>query len=169
MQRIVKTIWSKVLVYPFAILMMVITALVPTNWLMQRSMMKEARRLAKEVAEFYSESKSRNPDTSEAEVIKDMAFDKEALARIPKTSRKRIEICCETVQGFCYMMALDVGNLKGLMNLRSLQFTYYMDKELEAQGFPPQSKEQKERILEAMDLRINGWERISHADETTVE
>ena len=66
------------------------------------------------------------------------------------------------------MMALDVGKFKGLMNLRSLQFTYYMDKALAAQGFPPQSKEQKERILEAMELRIPNWERISRTDETTV-
>lgn len=131
---------------------------------MQRSMMKEARRLAKIVTPLYFESKSRNPNATEAEVIKDMAFNifnKEELSRIPGSSRKRIEICCETVQGFCYMMALDVGVLKGLMNFRSLQFTHYMDKELEAQGFPPQSKEQKEWILEAMDLRFDGWEKWS--------
>ena len=42
-----------------------------------------------------------------------------------------------------------------------MQFTHYMDRELEAQGFPPQSKEQKERILEAMGLRIKGWESIT--------
>ena len=59
------------------------------------------------------------------------------------------------------MMALDAGRLKGLMNLRSLQFTYYMDKALEAHGFPPQSKEQKERILEVMELRIPRWDKIT--------
>ncbi len=95
------------------------------------------------------------------EVIKGMAFDAERLASIPESSRRRIEICCETVQGFCYMMALDAGRLKGLMNLRSLQFTHYMDKELETQGFPPQSKEQKERILEVMGLRIPRWDEIT--------
>jgi len=117
--------------------------------------------LAKEVVKLYPESKSRNPNASEAEVIKYMVFDEESLTHIQASSRRRIEICCETVQGLCYMMALDVGKLKGLMNIRSLQFTYYMDKELEAQGFPPQSKEQKARILEAMELRIDGWENIS--------
>jgi hypothetical protein len=90
-----------------------------------------------------------------------MAFDEEALARISEQSRRRLETCCETVHGFCYMMALDLGRLKGTMNFRSLQFTHYMDKELAAQGFPPQSKKQKERILEAMELRIDGWERWS--------
>jgi len=124
-------------------------------------MRKEARRLAKGVGTLYSDSKSRNPNASEAEVIRKMAFDDERLAQIPESSRKRIEICCETVQGLCYMWALDVGRMKGLMNFRSLQFTHYMDKELEAQGFPPQLKEQKERILEVMELRIRGWDRIS--------
>jgi len=132
-----------------------------TNWLMQRSMAKEARRLAKEVSKLYPESKSRNPSASEMEIIRGMAFNKEALASISESSRKRIEVCSETVQGFCYMMALDVGRFTGLMNFRSLQFTYYVDKALETQGFPPQSKEQKARILEEMGLRIAGWDEIS--------
>ena len=158
-------------VFIFSILMSVIgiifgiiTMFIPTNWLMQRNLNGEARRLAKRVVSLYEESLSRNPDATEAEVVKDMAFstfNEEDLARIPESSRKRIEICCETIQGFCYMMALDYGKLKGLMNLRSLQFTYYMDRALEAKGFPPQSKEQKERILEAMELRIPNWERYT--------
>jgi hypothetical protein len=131
------------------------------NWCMQRSMAKEARRLAKEVSRLYPESKARHPSASETEIIRGMAFDEEALASISESSRKRIDACCETVQGFCYMMALDIGSLTGLMNLRSLQFTYYMDRALEVQGFPPQSKEQKARILEVMGLRIAGWDRIS--------
>ena len=131
------------------------------NWLMQRQMRNEARRMAKEVASLYSESKARNPDKPEQEVIRNMAFDEDKMALIPQTSRKRLETCCETVHGFCYMMALDLGRFKGLMNLRSLQFTRYMDNALEAEGFPPQSKQQKERILEAMELRIDGWEEIT--------
>jgi len=93
------------------------------------------------------------------ETIRAIAFNNERLEQISESSRKRIETCCETIQGFCYMIALDTGRLKGLMNFRSLQFTYYMDKALEAQGFPSQSKEQKERILEAMELKFDGWER----------
>ena len=121
-------------------------------------MMREARRLAKEVPRLYDASKSKNPNRPEMEIVRGMVFDDTKVAAMPEQSRKRMEICCETVQGFCYMMALDVGHLKGIMNFRSLQFTYYMDKALEIQGFPPQSKAQKERILEAMDLRVDGWE-----------
>jgi len=128
---------------------------------MQRTMMKEARRLAKRVSMLYLESKTKNPNAPEIEVIRGMAFDEEKLALIQEDSRNRIDVCCETVQGFCYMMALDVGKLKGLMNFRSLQFTHHMDKELEAKGFPSQSKAQKEHILDVMGLRIDGWDRFS--------
>lgn len=158
MNKLANAIWHTLLVYPFTTLMTIIATLLPTNWAIQRTMSKEADRLAKEVARSYPESKSRNPYATEAEVIRDMFFDEQAFARMPEASRKRVEVCCETIQGFCYMIALDVGKLKGFMNFRSLQFTYYMDKALQAQGFPPQSKQQKERILDTMNLRIDGWE-----------
>lgn len=131
------------------------------NWFMQRSMMKEAQRLAKKVAVLYPESKSRNPNAAEMEIIRAMAFNNEALAQMSESTRKRVDICCESIQGFCYMIVLDVGSLKGVMNFRALQFTHYMDEALKDQGFPPQSKEQKERILEAMELKFDGWEKWS--------
>jgi len=131
------------------------------NWLMHRSMRKEAIRLAKIVSQSYSESKQKKPNLSDKSILMEMAFDKEGLAHMPKKSRERLEVCCETVQGFCYMMALDVGRMKGMMNFRSLQFTRYMDLALESFGLPPQTKEQKECILEAMDLCIDGWEKFA--------
>jgi len=131
------------------------------NWIVQRTLRGEARRLAKIMAVEYPKSKASTPDATERQVILKICFDDEGLTKIAEASRRRIEACCETVNGLCYMTALDAGRLKGWMNLRSLQFTYYMDKELEARGFPPQSYEQKERILEAMDLRIDGWDRIT--------
>ncbi len=115
--------------------------------------------MAKIVARKYPESKARNPGASEAAVIKDMGFHEGGLAGNTEDALSRIEICCETIQGFCYMAALDAGRMKGMLNIRSLQFTHYMDVELAAAGFPPQTREQKERILEAMELRMDGWER----------
>ena len=130
------------------------------NWFMQRLLWKEARRLAKEVKMIYAKAKSENPNASDKEILLG-TFDKDSLSKMSESSRKRIETCCETVQGFCYMIALDIGKFKGMMNLRSLQFTHYMDKELEALKFPPQSKKQKERILAAMELNIDGWDEIT--------
>lgn len=134
------------------------------NWVIQRDLRREARRWAETVAPLYVKKKTSMPNVKEADLILYIAFDifdKKELAHIPESAQRRIEICCETIQGLCYMMALDAGRLKGSMNLRSLQFTHYMDKELEARGFQRQSKKQKERILEAMELSIEGWDKIT--------
>ncbi len=47
------------------------------------------------------------------------------------------------------------------MNSRLLQFTVYMDKELINADFPKQSLEQKEEILESLNLAIPRWREIS--------
>jgi len=154
MKKIFEYIW-KVLSFPFAILFLLIIhpfTIRPAQWLMQRRMLKEARRIANEVTKEYAKSKSKYPNAPEKQVIMRIASDDEYLSQIHESSRERIEVCCETIQGLCYMMALDFGRLKGLINIRSLQFIRYMDKALELQGFPHQSKEQKGRILEVMDL-----------------
>ena len=90
-----------------------------TNWFMQRSMIKEARRLGKMVPPLYSDAKSRNSNATEAEMIKDMAFhvfNKEELVRIPESSRKRIEICCETVQGYLFSKPVSPNEIPQLLN-----------------------------------------------------
>lgn len=115
--------------------------------------------MAKVTDEFYKEAKIRMPDASETEVIKEMFFDEKTLAEFPEKNRKRIEFCCQTVNGFCYMIALDFGRFKNLMNFRSIQFTSYMDCELIARGFPKQTIDQKGEILEVMGLAIDGWEK----------
>ncbi len=130
-----------------------------TTWLMLRSMKKEAKRLAKLVNEKYPESKERLPNALESDVIKCIIFGEEKFNQLPEEFRSRATICCETVNGLCYMMALDIGVFKGLANFRSLQFTTLVDRELEAVGFPKQTREQKEKILQAMELAIDGWEK----------
>ena len=131
------------------------------NWIVLRSMLKEANRLAKVVGPLYLESKARNPDSPESEVIRRMFFEDEKFNKMPEPSKTHVATCSETIQGVCYMLVLDLGKFKGWMNLRSLQFTYYMDAALESQGFPRQTKEQKEKILETLGLRIRDWDKIT--------
>lgn len=128
---------------------------------MQKKMLNEAKKLAEFVKKEYPASKERLVNATNQEIIIGMAFDKERLASLPDDSKKRIETCCKTVNGFCYMMALDTGVLKKLMNFRSLQFTSYMDKALDLGGFPKQSFQQKQEILKVMGLDIEGWEKWS--------
>ena len=88
-----------------------------------------------------------------------MVFDKDTYAKVSEQSRKKFETICITVNGFCYLKALDFGIFNGVMTFRALQFTRYMDIELENAGFPKQTKQQKEQILKAMDLALDGWEK----------
>lgn len=131
------------------------------NFIVQRTMSKQARRFAKVCKELYRKANVSVSDPKAIEAVKKATFDDERLERMTKPLRERFEICCETVQGFCYTMVLDMGALRGWMVLRSLQFTSYMDKELEKQGFPPQAKKQKERILEAMKMKVDNWDEIT--------
>lgn len=130
------------------------------NWLVQRSMRKEAGRVAKVMFSLVAENRERYPNVSEAEIAKSVLYPH--IENIPEKTKKRLEACCETVNGICYVEVLDCGRLKRWMNFRQLQFTYYMDKELLDCGFPRQSKQQKERILGAMGLDIPDWDVISH-------
>lgn len=120
--------------------------------LMQKQLKKEAKRLAEEAVKAFSEIKNKTGDSSTQEIILNKVMNKEKLTELPESSRERIKICCKTVNGFCYMMGLDTGPFKNLMNIRSLQFTNYVDEELEKEGFSKQTIEQKKEILEAMEL-----------------
>lgn len=129
------------------------------NWIVQRSMKREAKRIAKWAAESYPIAKSQNAKSPEPDVLAKMLF--EDISEESERLQKKINDCCQSIQGLCYMFAMDIGALRGFMNFRCLQFTRYMDYELQSRGFEPQSKEMKEKVLAALDLNIEGWEKIT--------
>jgi len=131
------------------------------NTIVQRSMKKEAVRLSKEARKLYDNTRLKMGNVSEKEIVLNMVFSAESLSTLPLESRNRIESCCETVNGLCYMLALDAGVFRKWMNLRSLQFTAYMDRELLSVGFPKQSLQQKEAILIVMELALEGWQEVT--------
>lgn len=117
--------------------------------------------MATAVNDICHEAGVSTDDPGAIRVVMANVFNDEAVRNMPKASREKLELLCETIQGFCYMMVLDQGALKGWMVFRSLQFTAYMDRALEQMGFLPQAKQQKERILEAMNMKIDGWAEIT--------
>ncbi len=129
------------------------------NWIMQWDMRREAKRIAKAVAEVYPVVKAQNPDCTETEVIKKIFFDEGRPSALSDESRKHIDSCCVSIEGACYMIAMDAGAMKGLMTFRCLQFTRYMDASLYARGFKPQSRETKEAVLQELGLLIDGWDK----------
>ncbi len=46
-----------------------------------------------------------------------------------------------------------------MMNFRALQFTKYMDYEIEKVGYKKQTKVHKEQILIALGLANDGWDK----------
>ena len=129
------------------------------NWLVQRSMRGEAKRIAKWAKENYDETKTKYPELNEKDIYLRMIFgDMKAFNDMEEKYRRRAEKSCQTIEGLCYMMAMDVGNLKGWMKFRLIQFTRYMDYCLYDLGFEKQTKEQKETIMKAMDIYAENWE-----------
>lgn len=127
------------------------------NWIVQKSMVGEAKRIAKWARKTYDEVKEANR-LSDKDIHIMMVGDKDKLDSLKAETRQYIETCCQTIEGLCYMMAMDFGNLKGSMNFRLLQFTKYMDYYLYSLGFNPQTKEQKEDVLKALKIYSKDWE-----------
>lgn len=129
------------------------------NWIVQKSMQKEAKKTAKFVRETYDEMKKKYPDLDGKDIhIRMLNEDMDKFNNMKEENRKYIETCCETIEGFCYMIQMDYGNLKGFMTFRLVQFTKYMDYYLYEQGFKKQTKEQKEKIMKALNIYSEDWE-----------
>ena len=122
------------------------------NWFVHRFIFKkQAKQVVNDVTKDYLKIKVENPDASEMEIIRTVVFNSDELAEMSESSREFIEKCCQTIQGLCYLFALWPDMVHGLMGWRSQKMAIYIDKELEARGFPPQSEEQKDRMLDAMN------------------
>lgn len=96
-----------------------------------------------------------NPDSPEEEIVEMMLF--KDLSEAPSDTRNHIRVCCQSIEGLCYMAAMETGPLKGWMAFRCLQFTKYMDAE-HARGFKPQPRDTKEKILKELNLLFDNWE-----------
>lgn len=128
------------------------------NWIHQWYMRRGARRIADWARSTFDELKNNNPDQDNNIIRQHMLFDEDKLNNLSDDLRKHIEICCQSIEGACYMGALEMGEFNKWMNFRCLQFTVYMDYELHNRGFKAQSLDAKKEILQELDLLFDGWE-----------
>ena len=130
------------------------------NWIVQKTMIGEAKKIAKWARKRYDEVKAVNSDLDEKGVHIRMFFNIDKFNNVKKEEYKQYtEACCQTIEGLCYIVAMDFGSLKGFMKFRLLQFTKYMDHYLYALGFKPQTKAQKENILKTLKIYSEDWEK----------
>ncbi len=118
-----------------------------------RKFKREAQKIADRIALAFPRILALNPDAEEDLILRSIFLEEVKDKAPPEQSRDVINICCKTVNGLSYLLALNFSRvLHNAANPAILQFTKYLDDELEALGFPPQSPEQKEEVLRALKL-----------------
>lgn len=122
-----------------------------TNFIVHRVMKKEAKNLAVWAAQTYPALKAQFPREEEKEILYKM-LRSTVVIKSEEGARKIAEQSCLSIEALCYLMAMSLGKLKGFSVLRCLQFTQYMDAELYARGFTPQSIETKDEIFKLLGL-----------------
>lgn len=130
----------------------------PFDFFTHRKFKREARKIADRIALAYPGSLALQPDAEEHLVLTSIFLEEMGYRSLPEGSRDEIDACCKTVNGLSYLLAMKFSAvLQNANNLTTLQFTRYLDNELASLGFPPQSLEQKEEILEALKLDLTNW------------
>lgn len=127
--------------------------------LKRKKLKREGQKIADRIAIAYPQNLALQPDAEEYLVIRSIYFDEIGYQDPSGHTEDEIAICCKTVNGLSYLLALQFSSImQGATNYAILEFTRYLDNELESLGFPHQSLEQKEEILKAMKLDITRWQ-----------
>ena len=134
-----------------------------SDFMVQRVIKNTSKKTADFMAKTYPVIQAQNPGLSEKEVLKKIFVKSIDISSCGKSAvlEARINTCCQSAQGLCYLLVTEFGPMRGFMKFRCLQFTRQMDKELSMRGFRPQSLETKERVLESLNLLVDGWERFA--------
>jgi hypothetical protein len=128
------------------------------DFLTRRKHRREAQKIAERIALAYPINLALHPDADEHDVHVSIFLNEMGYQTIPEESKDRVAACCQTVNGLGYLLAMEFSPIvKNGDNFTVLQFTKYLDNELESLGFPRQSMEQKEEILKALKLDVTGW------------
>ena len=124
----------------------------------RRKYKREAQKIADRIVLAYPRSLALQPDAGEHDVLIRIFLDEMGYQTIPEELKDRVAACCLTVNGLSYLLAMEFSpTVKNADNFTVLQFTRYLDNELESLGFPRQSVEQKEEILKALKLDVARW------------
>lgn len=107
------------------------------NWLMHRNMKNQAEELAKWATDTYRAVRAQNPSLSEREVFGKMLDKRGNFSGGDEIRNKFLDRYGTSLHGFCYFLGINTLQIK--MVSRCIQFTQYVDLELEKCGFgkPP--------------------------------
>ena len=119
---------------------------------------REAQKITGMIALAYPYVLSEHPDAEDVEINRRIYCQETGCD--DSSIEEDIAVCLETVNGLSYLLGLQFARVtQGAKNIVVLEFTRYLDKELESLGFARQSLEQKEEILKALKLDIATWKK----------
>ena len=128
------------------------------NFFMHRMLKQEAADIVTLTLKEYNTFKVTTLLTKEEDILRQVFYNiwgilsEEDLKIFKEKTVQKIKICCESLHGICYLVGLDSPFGYDLQISRCLQFTYYIDMELERRGFPRLAYHEKLRILEPLEL-----------------
>jgi hypothetical protein len=122
------------------------------NWIMHRSMRKWAEALVKWATDTYRSLRAQNPDLSDREIFAMMLDER---GRFPGGDKDRdviLDRYGSSLNGLCYFLGLNAQKMKGMMVLRCVQFTEYVDLALQSHGFHKPTDETRQRYFKTLGL-----------------
>ena len=129
------------------------------NNMFHSALQREAAEIASWAVENFNKAHREHPDWTQRQILSYLLTDDPNMRTVtPPTLASKLTACSETMHGLCYTVAIYFRGLKGAMPSRVLQFTKYMDQELERCGLPAQPHSTKVRILKALNLYEDNWE-----------
>lgn len=123
-----------------------------TNWLMHRGMRRIAKKWVLWATESYQSLHAQYPNISDREIFKIALSQKIKFQNGEKDCDLILDRYGSSIYGLCYFLGLGCKSMKNSMIFRCVQFTEYVDYELEKRGFQKPSNDIKRGYFKLLDL-----------------
>jgi hypothetical protein len=115
----------------------------------------EAEALTKWATEAYNSLRTQYPHLSEREVFGKMLDQRGKFGAGETIRTKFLDRYGTSLHGFCYFLGLNTQPMKGMMVSRCVQFTQYVDIELEKRGVTKPSDDIRRGYFQTLGLPDN--------------
>jgi len=126
--------------------------LTPVNNLMHEMMEKEATSVVGWVADAYKSSRVKYPECSDREIFKKVLGQRIAFPGGERDCNIVLDRYGTSINGICYYLGLNSQIMKDTMVSRCVQFTEYIDLELENRGFKKPADDIKRSYFKRLGL-----------------
>lgn len=125
------------------------------NSLMHHSMANEAKNLVIWATESYNSIHAQYPELSDREIFEKALEQRGVFPGGTKDRDIVLDRYGSSLNGLCYYLGLNSQKMKGTMVFRCVQFTEYIDLEIEKRGFKKPSDNIKRGYFKTLGLPEN--------------